>query len=76
MTKQPDDLEMSEDLSPDVCPEGISQAMLASDYRESREEMEIETGITMADATLDEERESERMFGAIVGQLMTNFLKY
>lgn len=69
MNKQPDDLNTSDDLSPDVCPEGISQAMSALDYQGGQQEME-------ADATAYEELESEHLFGSIIGQLMAGFLKH
>ena len=55
MTKQTDDFEMSDDLGPDVCPDGISQAMSIRDYPWFCEEMEIETGITLGVAGLGED---------------------
>jgi hypothetical protein len=72
-----EDLEMSDDLSPDVCPDGISQAMVASSFHSAQEAMEIETGITLPDAMiLDEELEYERGLDLVSGQLMTGFLRY
>jgi len=73
MTKKLDDLEMPEDLGPDVCPEGISQAMLARNFRGSGEHFEIDE----PDAAAPEDQtEFERRFGSVIGQLMTDFLKY